>query len=221
MRKLFKSRKFKKILTISLVTLLAIGTLGVSLAFFGRDDFNKAKDAIKDAIVKEEETKENVNLILNSNFQINTTGKELFDETTNASNETKLVDNWRLNIGTGDLDFTMYQVAEGLYVRNEGDSTLYISQVIDEGVELCANRELTLTVSIDDVVYSATGILTETNGVIVKATDVAGSHVQIFINDNKCALSVSAKSGANVIFNWVQLEFGNVFTGYVPPVVVE
>ena len=89
MKKLFKSNKFKKILTISLVTLLAIGTLGISLAFFGKGDFTKVKDTIKDTIVREEETKENRNLIYNSDFKINTTGITVFNEE-NSADSTKI-----------------------------------------------------------------------------------------------------------------------------------
>lgn len=216
-----RKQKIKKIAMISLVTLLAIGTLGISLAFFGKGDFTKVKDTIKDTIVREEETKENVNIIKNSNFKVNTTNVTMFTEETNSVNDSMLLDDWKLNLGTiGEtLDFTMYQVAEGFYVRNDGDISIYLAQKIDEGVALYANKELTLTISIDDVVYSASGVLTESNQIQVVVNSLLGSHVSIYINNNTCAIGVSLKSGVNSIINWIQLEEGPVFTGYVAPTI--
>ena len=65
-----KKVNIKKILLISLITLLAIGTLGMSLAFFGKDDFNWAKGKIEDAFVKEEAPAEIKNLVYNGDFKI-------------------------------------------------------------------------------------------------------------------------------------------------------
>ncbi|MFQ6752529.1 MAG: hypothetical protein ACLRFL_03095, partial [Clostridia bacterium] len=81
-----RKNKVKKILLISLVVLLAIGTLGMSLAFFGKDDFNNLKNKVEDAFVQEEETKQSVNIIKNSNFKVNTTNVTMFTEETNSVN---------------------------------------------------------------------------------------------------------------------------------------
>lgn len=220
-----KKNKIKKIITISAVVLLLIATLGTFAAFFGKNDFAKVKDKWNDVKDKfqQEEVVSSVNIVKNSNFKINTTGTDIFTEETSSGNGVSLVDNWKLNAGSSstDLDFIMYQVDEGFYVRNDGGSPVYLSQIIEEGIALYANKELTLTVSIDDVVYSASGVLTENDRIQVNINSMVDSHVAIYISNNTCSIGVSLRPGANSIINWVQLEEGNVFTGYVPPVIAE
>lgn len=218
-----RKNKVKKILLISLVVLLAIGTLGMSLAFFGKDDFTWVKNKVEDAFVKEEEIVQSTkNIALNSNFAINNTENDYYDETVLTSNIGMVVDNWKYLCTADDTyvrDFIMYQTDEGLYIRNDGTAAFNLIQTIDEGIAKYSNKELTLTFSVDGVVYSKTGVLTEIRGIGVSSNGPVKSNVNIFLSNGQCNLAVSVGAGTNSTVNWVQLEEGNVFSGYIPPVV--
>lgn len=217
MKKLFKSNKFKKILTISLVTLLAIGTLGVSLAFFGRDDFNKAKDAIKDSIVREE-TISDVNIVKNSNFSVSDSNISILDETTLVSGG-KVVNDWYMHTNDSDLDFVITKTIDGLLVKNEGNGTFGINQVIADGGILYMEKDLSFTVCVDDIVYSKSFSLVGNELESIVVYDTLDFFVGVYSGSGQFKVVVEFKPGADVMLNWVQLELGNVFTGYVAPAV--
>ncbi len=220
MRKLFKSNKFKKILTISLVTLLAIGTLGVSLAFFGRDDFNWVKNKVENAFVQDV-TKESNNLLKNSNFAINSSEVAVFDET-NVTLNNPLVDNWNyFTNDTSTVSFTAYQVEEGLYVKNSGNTTFHLSQILNEDKEMYIDRDVTLSLSLNGVVYSVSKYFTESSSVTLGVTSNFGSTVKIIVEKGKCSVSMYFNAGFEGVINWVQFEEGAVFTGYVEPIIAE
>lgn len=211
-----RKNKVKKILLISLVVLLAVGTLGMSLAFFGKDDFTWVKNKVEDAFVQEEETKENVNLISNSNFKINTSGVTEFTQANVTKYKDPFVDDWYSMHGDCD-NFLVIPVDNGLYIKVDESASqhLDISQNMKSS-EGFLGETFTVSFSVDDVVYSKTFVLeltaTEyrlsTGSLLATITKHAGTHT---------SLTIQVKAGFEGTVNWVQVEKGDVFTGYVAP----
>lgn len=215
-------QKTKRILMTVGVVLLIIATLGTFMAFFGRNDFVNFKDKVEDAFVKEEETKENVNFIKNSNFKINTTEIEIFDETNCSSENPNLVDGWSISPHES-TNFTIYQVSDGLMVSNE-DTTNKLSvrqRFTDiDCTEVFVAKDLTFTTSINGVVYSYTMNLEMGKQALLTTSD---NLVRIAVSThpslNQLSVLYEISASSKVIINWAQLEEGTIFTGYVPPVV--
>ena len=210
-----KKNKIKKIITISAVVLLMIATLGTFAAFFGKSDFAKIKDKWNETFPKEEVVVASNNILKNSDFTINTTEIAVFDETNCTSTSNALVDNWRLSPVLCE-DFTIYQTSDGLRCINEDtENALYIRQNFEDGPEVFANKKVTFTVSIDNVVYSVTGSVDLGEVVNVDIKDNTAM-LQISLDRDTMLFSVMVRvnKSSDIVFNWAQLEFGEVFTGY-------
>ena len=203
----------KKILIIALVLALFL-VAGVFVALFGKQDVQKIKDNFSNNEQTTVAPTTNGNILLNSNFALNSSGVVMFNKDNIKSS---FVDNWQCDPGE-DVVFTSYQVPEGIYVRNEGTASLVFYQDVAEGVKLYGNKEVTLTISVDGVVYSKTGVLTSDKELVLNvysgAERISYTSVALFINSGKLSVSIKFMGGANFTLNWVKLELGNVFTGY-------
>lgn len=215
-------KKTKKILIIVLSVML-IGLVLASASIFGKDDWNNLKDKFNDLTQQEEVVVESKNALKNSDFSINTKEITVFDETVHPvpGSTTTMIDNWYLNKADGQtasdekvVKYTAYQTEDGLYFKNTGDYDLSLQQVIEEGVVKYANKEMTLSISIDDVVYTATGVLSGYHSISIKIGTLQSAYATVLFSQNSCNVQVDLKAGSNVTINWVQLEEGNVFTGY-------
>ncbi len=214
------SNKSKKNILIIAVSLLFVAVIGIFASFFAKDDLGKVKDKIDNFIEQEESTVGNNNFVKNSNFAINTSGVEVFDETTNTKVDSALLDDWTIYYYNDTCpEFTAYQVNDGFYVRNESDTYFQINQVIDEGVAKLGNKEITLTVSVDDVVYSVTSTLTSTEKVELTNLGDPNIYLAMFEQYGMCCLTLRFYTGVEATINWVKVELGSVFTGYNAPAV--
>lgn len=212
----FKIGKFKKIIIISVVVLLLLGTLGTFLAFYGRDDFNYVKNKVENAFVKEELT-ENRNLIYNSDFSINTSGIDVFTQETSTKYGDPLFDGWILNHGNCD-NFKLYSTDSGLYLKVDETANLHFDmshRVMNSSGFL--GDTFTMTFSLDGVVYSKTFDLTlanteyrlSSNHLVATFSKYSSSTSYTYVTVN-----IQANAGFEGTINWIQLEFGDVFTGY-------
>ena len=203
----------KKIIIIALSLILFL-VAGVFVSLFGKQDIQKIKDNISNSV--QSETNVNQNIIQNSNFSINTTGNTLLNQD-NIKNGDVFLDDW-LFCSQDNHQFTSYLVPTGLYMRNDGTERFTICQDVSEGVILYGNKEVTLTISVDDIVYSVTGVLTENDSLVINVfsgeNNVSNTSVLLYISTGVLSFNISFNEGANFIMNWVKLELGNVFTGY-------
>ena len=209
-------KKTKRILTIIGVSLLLIATLGTFMAFFGKNDLANFKDKVEDAFVKEEETAINNNILKNSNFSQNSGEIKIFTHD-NVVLDDSFTDDWVCH-GVSS-NFEAYQISDGLYVSNNSTESIQLTQFIENGVSLYCGKEITATVSVDGVVYSATFVVNSGEFKSVEFPTASGLVI-------RCSGSTTFKATLSIgqgqyFINWVKLELGNVFTGYVPPVVVE
>ena len=213
-----RKQKLKKVLIGSLVSLLAIGTLGTSLSFFGRDDFNKAKDTIKDAFVKEEDAVVTKNILCNTDFQVNTTGKSVFTQADISKVNDLCVNGWASNTTANDtFDFVLMPVEDGLYAKLSETQNGEVRLLQHITAEKVLGKTLTLSFSVNNVVYTNVfyfdvaqrEVLYSNSGLnfaIISSADTETSGVVSFI--------VGFKPSFEGVLNWVQLEVGDVFTGY-------
>ena len=216
-----RKNKIKKIITISAVVLLLIATLGTFAAFFGKNDFSKVKDKwndIKDKF-QQEEVVENVNIVKNSNFKINTLSESKSFDKTNLTLNKDFIDNWSFFAGSEEFEAEITLVDNGIHLKNTGNTLCEILYTVEDGVVNYEGDKMTFAVSVDDIVYSLSfdAVFGEVNGLeIYKDSTVS---VGIFPGSGQFRISVRFLTGADLTVNWVQLEEGNVFTGYVAPVV--
>lgn len=200
--------KTKKILIIAL-TVLLVGLIGAMGAIFGKEDWNKVKDKISD--IAQEDVVDN-NLLLNSDFSKNTSGVVVYDETITVG--TYIVDNWKFYASTTEgLDFVLSQTGSGLYINNSSRG-FSITQSIANGASKYADKDLTLTFSVNDIVYSATFNIGIDETFTLESADNINAMVGMYITTDSCSLYLQVKDVTEVVINWIQLEEGTVFTGY-------
>lgn len=200
----------KKIIIIAL-SLLLFFVAGAFVGIFGKQDVQKIKDKFNNST--QTEININVNLLKNSNFSLNDSGIREFNET-NVTDAREFINNWKITLIDG-AQFVMYQVNDGLYIRTESNVGFGIYQSVSEVEEKLANRDLTLTISVDDVVYSTTGILTDVNNrfsLYLASSQIVAS---LNIDSGVVAVNFNVNANSNFTVNWVKLELGNVFTGYI------
>lgn len=212
----FKIGKFKKIIIISVVVLLLLGTLGTFLAFYGRDDFNYVKNKVENAFVKEELT-ENRNLIYNSDFSINTSDINVFTQETSTKYGDKLFDGWFLMHGNCE-GFELYSTDKGLYLKVDEEATHHFDMAhrIMNSSDYLGDK-FTMAFSLDGIVYSKTFDLTlanteyrlSSNHLVATFTKYTNSTSNTYVT-----VDIQANAGFEGTINWIQLEFGDVFTGY-------
>lgn len=219
-----KKNRIKKIITISAVVLLLIATLGTFAAFFGKNDFAKVKDKwndIKDKFQQEEVVQDNKNLISNSNFQINTTGITIFTEETALDSEKNtfvFMDGFVSDVGAAQgSDFELYAVENGLYVKNMSETAnVSVSQYITDSSKIFG-QDVTVSFSYNGVVYSKSFNFIE--GEEYKLATDKLCYTLTYSQNGSVVFTLKLEKGFEGIINWVQLELGSVFTGYVAPVV--
>ena len=214
-----KKNKIKKIITISAVVLLMIATLGTFAAFFGKSDFVKVKDKwndIKDKF-QQEEVVSNVNLLSNSNFQINTSGIDVFTNENAGTINSTFMDGW-MNPNGKECVFEMNIVDNGLFVKVSEDSAneFHIKQSLNEP-GLVIGQTVTMSFSVNDIVYSGTVSLVD--GVWNRIDGSGVEYSMVLQSAGGVSVFVCFEQGFEGVVNWVQLELGNTFTGYVAPVV--
>lgn len=199
--------KNKKIVIIALSLVLFL-VAGVFISLFGKQDFEKVKDKINNST--QTESNVNVNLLKNSDFSINNSGLNIFDQ---ESDSTIFLDDWVLR-GVADMEYTIYQVSDGLLIQTGESSTIGLWQNID-GVNSFINREITLSFSCDGIVYSKTDTLSDTKTFMKIFQPSLQAVVELKISQDYVAVGFNVLEGFNSTLNWIKLEFGNVFTGYI------
>ena len=198
----------KKIIIIALSLVLFL-VAGAFVSLFGKQDFEKVKDKIN---INQEETVEIRNLLYNSDFSINTSGKELFSSEDGVKYGTKFFDGWSDNCGTC-TDYLLYSTNSGLYAKIGADtSSLDLVQYIDFGKDY-VGKDYTLTISVNGVVYSKSFNFINGTEYILNT----GSFVVVFsmTTDSgylKCVIQFKPSFDGEI--NWVQLEKGLIFTGH-------
>ena len=207
-------RKTKKFLIIVLSVML-FGLIFASASIFGKDDWNNLKNKFNDLTQQEEVVSKN--LVNNSDFKINTTGITIFNETNCTTETANLIDNWVIS-PYECIDFTIYQVSDGLMIFNDdADHKLSVRQRFTENncAEKYVNKDLTFTTSINGVVYSFSMNLEMGKQATLKIPDgsvniAVSTHPSI----NQLSVLYEVSASSNVVINWAQLEEGSVFTGY-------
>lgn len=210
--------KTKRILIIVGVVLLTILTFSMFMSFFGKNQLNDFKHKVEDVFVDKTNTV-NANILKNSNFKINTSGIEIFDETNCSVGSTPLVDNWIMS-PYASTDFTLFQVSNGFKCINEDSTNKFsIRQNISDEIVDYLNTELTFSISIDGVVYTSSGVLSNKwdNISIISLNESVKAFIQFDGSNITTIIEISPKN--SVVLNWVKLELGDIFTGYIPPVV--
>ena len=221
-----KKNKIKKIITISGIVLLLIATLGTFAAFFGKQDFAKLKDKWNETF-NQETIVESVNLLQNSNFAQDSTGIT-FKTHENVVHKADIVDNW-IRQGSTDSEFEIYSSETGLHINvtNVGTSQdgFVIQQYFEREFGKISDMPLTFAVSVNGIVYSETFEFNDENTSeylyypLVESLKIGFCYLEATSAGYKVIFKVL--SPAEFTINWVHLEKGNVFTGYIPPVISE
>ena len=204
-------KKTKKILIIALSVLL-VGLVGAMGAIFGKTDWNNLKNKVNE-IINQEEIVETKNLIYNSDFSINTSGKTVFSSEDGVAIGTEFFDGWFDNRGTS-TDYTLYSTTSGMYAKigEDAGTRFDIVQHISSSEGLIDNV-YTMAISINDVVYSKTFTLVQGEFVYLDIEPLAVT--MTLASDNGFLRQfIGLQPGFEGIVNWIQLEEGNIFTGY-------
>jgi len=203
--------KTKKILIIALSVLL-IGLIGAMGAIFGKEDWSKVKDKIND--ITQEEVVNN-NILLNSDFSAES-DVLTYDETalTDGSNGHIFKDWQLLSTQTENCDFEVTKVGAGLFIKSVGSGTFQVAQTIKDGVTKYADKTLTISVSINGVVYSDTFCIGADEEFQMTALEKLGVRIATYISSGNMKVMVMVNGPVEAVVNWVQLEEGSVFTGY-------
>lgn len=158
------------------------------------------------------------NIIINSNFKVNQRGKTEY-----SGNRTYCVDRWIIMNG-----FVATPTENGLKLKNVGTTYSYADMVyyIDNSKAL-TGKKLTLSLSINDVIYKKTYNLKE--DMPIENIVVSGfGDIRITYSSNRNLYGIgiydtnsqNPNRNENVI-NWVKLEIGEIATQYVPPLYEE
>lgn len=213
--------KIKKIITISAIILLLVATLGTFAVFFGKEDFAKIKDKWNDTFQKEEVVVESSNLIKNSNFQTNTTGITTFTSENVTSYHTAMFDEWKSESAMGEGALIVV-TENGLYAKFpeeyslDSTSTDFMIGQYVEGIDNVFGQVVTLTFSVDNVVYSKTFEFSEKDyHYSVGTVDNLLVSMCRYSTTNLSNVVLKFNAGFEGVVNWIQLEQGSVFTGYV------
>ena len=159
----------------------------------------------------------NPNLLINSNFAINQRGQ------TSYKVNGYCVDRWKSYVGA-----TIVPVSNGIEFTSSVPASasspwVQISQFIDIPNELLIGRKVTLSCSVNDIIYTKTYTLTEDMPLSFVTIPECGSLSIRWTNTTKrfyasifdqTALNPTHKT--NVI-NWMKVEFGSVATAYTIP----
>ena len=207
--------KTKRIIMTVVIILLLIATCGVFLAFFGKDDFTKVKDKWKDTF-QQEEVVENRNLIYNGDFKINTTENTIFNSENVTAYNTPMVDGWHSETGLVE-GATLIVSEDGIYAKISEDyaSSHFLFGQNVQNIDSVFGKVVTLTFSVDDVVYSKTFNfeIVDKNYEVV-STDGLSLALCRYPSNGISNVVITLKAGFEGTINWIQLEEGSVFTGY-------
>lgn len=209
-----KTIKNKKILVIVLSFVL-LTVIALSASIFGRTDWNNLKDKIDD-LTQKEEVVETKNYIYNADFSINTTGISVFTEE-NCANETKhtyeFMDGYVSDTGiNSDCDFELYSVVNGLYVKNMSETAnVSVSQYIRNSKDLIGN-DVTMSFSYNGVIYVKTFNFVE--GEEYKLSTGKLCYTLSYTQNSVVIFTLKIEPGFEGVINWIQLELGNIFTGF-------
>ena len=210
------NKKTKKILIIALSVML-VGLIGAMGAIFGKDDLNKAKDKFNE-LTEQEVVVETKNLVYNADFQINTTGIDIYNETNATKYQDPIFDGWNMTT-TVDTEnpqaFILRETDDGLYVNTEGQVAIYQAILDDEKI---IGKTVTFSFSVNDVVYSKTFKIDEpeTEYKVVAGSTLVVNYIRYRLENGTYQSKVVCgfHSGFEGVLNWVQIEQGDVFTGF-------
>ena len=148
----------------------------------------------------------NPNLLINGDFQVN---QRQFTNVSNNLNNIELVDRWLKAWGNCKVE----KVDEGLKITNNGSGGSPIEQRIECKLNEMVGKTMTLSASVDGVVYSVSGILgTE----VVKLTKSNfGMYFQADTTKNCIVVRIYPESYINLTVNWVKLELGSMATQFI------
>lgn len=209
--------KTKNILIIAL-SIMLVGLIGAMGAIFGKTDWNNLKNKVNE-LTQQEEVVETKNLLLNSNFQLDSSDI-VFKTNENVAVKNNIVDDW-IRQGSSDATFEIYKSQAGLHVNvtDSGSSDgFYIQQYFCREFGKYSDMPLTFSTSVNGVIYSNTFEFNDENKGEIQIFELFSS-----VNIGFAYLEVDG-AGYKVLFkvtgpvefviNWVQVEEGNVFTGY-------
>lgn len=189
---------------------MLFGLILASASIFGKEDWNNLKDKVND-LTQQEETIVSNNILENSNFKATTKPGTIFTEA-DVEMGAYFVDNWHFVVNDAS-SFEIYQSANGVYVNNK-EGYFSIRQRLDNALGLYDNKEVTLTMSLNDVVFSISGVLSSDNEILLSTNNNVFA-VATLIYDMDCLyVNISFKEVGEFTVNWVQLEEGSIFTGY-------
>jgi len=205
------TRKSKKILIIVL-SIMLFGLFMAYAAMYGKEDYNKVKDKVNE--ITQEEVINN-NILLNSDFSAES-DVLTYDETAlTDGSDGHIFENWQLlSTQTENCDFEVTKVGAGLFIKSVGTGTFQVAQTIRNGITKYADKTLTISASINGVVYSDTFSIGADEEFQMSALEKLGVRIATYISSGNMKVMIMVNGPVEAVVNWVQLEEGSVFTGY-------
>lgn len=204
--------KFKKI-TIIVLSIMLIGLLGAIVALFGKSDFAKLKDKIKDN-TQEEVVVASKNMVRNSNFQTNTTDIKVFNAENSGTQGDVFMDGWyNFDINFSGTDYLVYAVDNGLYIQYNSEGNISIGQDL-ETPEAVIGQTCTMSMSVNDVVYTKVISIIDQEWFTMQCDELSLAVIYNSTSTGEVSFVIKANQGFEGVVNWVQLELGDVFTGH-------
>ena len=151
----------------------------------------------------------NPNLLINGDFQVNQRG---FTVALDDSYVGKyLVDRWLLSWG----ECKITKVDNGIEIINNGIGGSPIEQRIECNPNQMIGKVMTLSASINDVVYNVSGALSTEQAIRIDESDF-GMYFVFDTERNCIVVRLYANEGKTITINWAKLEQGSIATPFVP-----
>lgn len=155
-----------------------------------------------------EEFVSNDNLVINPDFEVNTSGKSSYTALGNV------VDAWKIPASSG---FTLSVVDAGVEISNTGTSITYLVQDIVNSKDLLG-KTLSMSASIDGAEGHSTFTLPSEFAVTSRGNFIVnGCTVYAYITTSSVQVTIAVPVGKTVTINWAKLELGSVATPFIPP----
>ena len=152
------------------------------------------------------------NLLINGDFQVN---QYNFTSLTMAGNRKYFIDRWLHAWGTS----TITKVDDGIKIINTSNSGTPIEQCVECNINQTLGKKLTLSASVDGVVYSTTNTLSEVEKVF--ESENFGMYFRADASKGCIVVRIYALQSKTITINWVKLEQGSVATPFVPRLYAE